>query len=242
LWVHFPFARILLFFTIFRDFVIFQFFHSKFTDVFSILSHFWRFSRFCAILVAFFVFMVFRVLLPCFQDFLGCMRFSRPCEPRSFSYHFLASWSYFPWFSSFIESFSSLIGSELWPNVVVIFLREDFCHFSQNFVILLFFTFFIVNFLMFFAKYAIFDVFSIFARFWSLFGFLVVFRSFSYDFHVPGFLEDFHDPVSLGIKREGKQGKEGRILHLREVFLGIFSSIIIHKFYFLGIFRVFFLE
>jgi hypothetical protein len=61
---------------------------------------------------------------------------------------------------------------------------------------------------MFFAKTAIFDTFCNFVRFWWHFGFLMVFKSFSYDFHFPGFLGDFHDPLSLEIKTRRKEGKE----------------------------------
>jgi hypothetical protein len=54
--------------------------------------------------------------------------------------------------------------------------------FSQFFAKSGFFTFFIVNFLMFLAKSGKIDVFRDFAQFWSVFGFLWVFRSFSYLF------------------------------------------------------------
>jgi hypothetical protein len=55
-------------------------------------------------------------------------------------------------------------------------------------------------------------LFAILRDFGGIFGFLVVFRSFYYDFQFPGFLGDFHDPVSLEIKNEMEMSCGSRIL------------------------------
>jgi hypothetical protein len=102
----------------------------------------------------------------------------------------LVSWflNWFPWFLTlFLGSGLSFLGSCLTSFAWLFsyhfrsnFLTKDFCYFSQNFLNFSFFSFFIVNFLMFFAKTGIFDVFSIFARFWWHFGFSWVFGHFYY--------------------------------------------------------------
>jgi hypothetical protein len=51
--------------------VFFQFFHSKFPDVFGKNWQNWRFSRFCAILVAFLDFLWFLGHFPIIFYFLG---------------------------------------------------------------------------------------------------------------------------------------------------------------------------
>jgi hypothetical protein len=59
IWVKFPREGFLSFFTKFRKIVFFQFFHSKFPDVFCKICHFWRFFTFCSILVSFWISMGF---------------------------------------------------------------------------------------------------------------------------------------------------------------------------------------
>jgi hypothetical protein len=53
--IHFSSRRILSFFAKFCNFAIFQFFHSKFPDVFCKNCHFRRFFDFCSILVSFWI-------------------------------------------------------------------------------------------------------------------------------------------------------------------------------------------
>jgi hypothetical protein len=120
-----------------------------------------------------------------------------------------------------------------------IFLTNNFSHFSQNFINFDFLRFFIVNFLMFFAKSTVFDVFWDFVRFWWHFWFLGHFQVFWVLRRFSRSCEPKNKKRRKWVAEAGfwpeiirKTRQGGRILTFARYFLGYFPSIIIHKFYF----------